>query len=559
MEAAVIRTPYYSRKGSSAPLEIHVRQRGSRLILRFPYSPGMVDEVKCMQGRKWDKEAKEWSVDFCDRNLLQLMVLADNPPEWYKRYVEFTQAEVDRVLKEAELVKPIRPACKPHQRLMLAQAIHQRRKLIGAEMGCGKTLTAIELMEHVHARYPDAQMLYVGRGNALEASKLEFSKWKSRLSFRPDLMEFVTFHSLYRHLEAWPEGKAAPRCVILDESQNVKNPAAKVSEAALHLSQAMEKDHPDQNWLLCMSGTPAPNDHLDWWSPCEIVRPGWLRESSHYVLKERLAVYEKVEGPTGSFPRFVKWVDEEVIKLGRRLEGLVYRITRKDAGLDLPDPVYETIRCEPTPEMVRAAHQVILTSNSGLDVLNRLRQLADGVDCQTHQSVEVAKDAVVRSLLDRYEDAGRLGIFAAFTESVDKNVRTCQSNGWDVLRCDGRGLCVLPAEGKQPRYGTPALALEALQSGGEKSDRLAFVGHPEAGGAGLNLQGLSALVFYSNTYKAGERQQAEARPQRLGNKGLTIFDLCCLATDDLVLQKLRGKIDGSSIVLGEIKKAFKLE
>lgn len=545
--------PYYRRKG--APITLSVETKGASLVLRFPYHPEMVEEVKCMVGARWDKEGKYWKVDHCDRNLLQLMLLSDQVPEWFKRYT----APVDEavVLSEACRVKPIRTALKAHQRTMLAHALHKRRLELASDMGTGKTLAAIELLEHVARRFPGEPLLYVGRGTPLEATHLEMEKWGCTLRLNPDVLRFVTFASLHRYLETWPAGKKAPRAVVFDEGQNLKTPTTKQSEAAQHLTQSMFKDHgPDDAWVLCMTGTPAPKDYCDWLGQLEVVQPGYIRESSVTHLRRRLANLEKVDGPYGAYPKFLGWKQEEVDRFAERLAGITIRFLRKDV-LDLPEPVYEEIGCPPDAAMVRAAQFVTSTANAGLDLLDKLRQLADGIIADSKDCATVPKDAALLKLLERYEDAGRFAVYAAYTASVDKCVALAANAGWDVLRVDGRGMMVVHAKGGKPRFQSSKDALVAMQSPGEPSDRLCFVGQPDAGGVGLNLQGVTGLCYYSNTFSGGARMQSEARPQRPGNRGLTIFDLICLPSDRLVLNNLKAKVDAQAITLDQIKAANK--
>lgn len=536
-----ISTPYYRKRGKD--MVIHVEPVGSKLRLRFDFNRDLVDEVKAMVGARWDPKTKSWSVDHCERNLLQLYILSGKPPPAYVRYHG-----------ELPPVKPRRDNLRRHQLIMLSHALHRRRTLLAAHMGTGKTLVAIELLEEIHSRFPEGKLLYVGRSTPLEATKLELRKWRSPLANRPDILQMCTFDGLRRFLEAWPTGQPAPRAVIFDESQNIKNPAAKRTEAAQHLTDAMHQDHDDDYWVLTMTGTPAPKDYCDWFSQCEVTYPGWLRESNIHTFRRRLAVIEKIDGPYGSFPKLVAWKGDEVELLGRRLVGLVHRVTREDADLDLPPVEYEELSCPPTPAMMRAARTLAMTSNAGIDLLERLRQLADGISYRDDgvETAEVPKDKELKRLLDLHADSGRFGIYAAYTASVDKCAAMAVEAGWTVLRVDGRGMHLL---GKG-NYSSPQDALAACQTSGSPDDLLCFVGQPGAGGVGLNLQGINGLCFYSNTFNGGDRQQAEARPQRIGNKGLRIYDLLCLPTDVMVLKNLQAKRDAQELVLGELRAAI---
>ena len=74
--------------------------------------------------------------------------------------------------------------------------------------------------------------------------------------------------------------------------------------------------------------------------------------------------------------------------------------------------------------------------------------------------------------------------------------------------------------------------------------RVNFVGHPESAGEGITLTRSPAIVYYSNDFNFKSRAQSEDRIHRIGmdvNRGATIYDLCCLETDYMILEILRAK------------------
>jgi hypothetical protein len=527
---------------------VKVQAEGSKLRLTFPFSRPMIDEVKAMEGARWSPEGKLWTVAHCDRNLLQLFILAGKPPAYYSRYLEPPPPPSTGTWLIDNLPQP-RPL-KAHQAKQLAWIQHVRRGILVAHMGTGKTLTAVELMEHALRLWPGAELLYVAPPKPLVATQLELRKW--RTSVRPT---FCTFDGLKALLEAWPAGKKAPRLVIFDESSKLKNASTKRYEHAEHLVTAMRADWKDDCFILLMTGTPSPKDPCDWHPQAELACPGFLREANVHKLRRRLAVMEQVAGPYGNFPKLVAWRSEEVELLGRRLEGLVHVTTWEEARLNLPPPVYEQVLLQPPADLLRAARLLAMTSTSAIELLNQLRQLSDGFQYASDGTASQAaspKDQALMDLLERHEASGRFITYAAYTASVDKCVQLGLNAGWQVLRCDGRGFCLSP----KGAYSTTEEALLALQRPGTEDDRLCFVGQPGAGGMGLNMQGVSALCFYSNDFNAESRWQAEARPQRPGNAGLTIYDLINLPTDLYVTSNLQAKKSLQTTTIDEIRKAL---
>lgn len=518
---------------------VKVKAEGSKLRLTFPFNRAMIDEVKAMEGARWDPSSKTWTVSHCDRNLLQLFILSGSPPEFYQRYLSPPPAHVHR-----------REQVKPHQGKQLSWITHVRRGILVAHMGTGKTLTAIELMEHVDRLHPGCQIVYVAPPKPLLATQLELRKWKAKVH-----PTFVTYDGLKALLEAWPAGKPAPRMIVFDESSKLKNPSTKRYEHAEHLVSAMRTDHKDDCYLLLMTGTPSPKDPCDWHPQAELACPGFLREANVHKLKRRLAIMETVNGAYGSFPKLVAWRQDEVELLGRRLEGLVHVTTWEEASLNLPPPVYEQVQLVPPQDVLRAARLLAMTAGSAIELLNQLRQLSDGFQySEDGKTVEAGspKDQALMDLLEKHEANGRFIVYAAYTASVDKCTSLAINAGWQVLRCDGRGFNLSP----KGAYATVEEALLALQRPGDGDDLLCFVGQPGAGGMGLNMQGVSALCFYSNDFNAESRWQAEARPQRPGNCGLTIYDLINLPTDLYVVSNLTNKKSLQTSTIEEIRKVL---
>jgi len=100
---------------------------------------------------------------------------------------------------------------------------------MAAEMGTGKTLSAIELMEKSNA----SEWWWVAPKSGLAAVEREFVKWD--LKVQPKLM---TYDRLRIDIERWEEGAPAPQGVIFDESSRLKTANAKRTKAAQHLADS---------------------------------------------------------------------------------------------------------------------------------------------------------------------------------------------------------------------------------------------------------------------------------------------------------------------------------
>lgn len=600
------------------------RVDGRILFIESPFA--LKDEIKAMKGAKWhgfiegDKR-KIWSVSDCVRNNFQLDFMQGGDP-----YVNW-----DKPIVQHEYSRPLME----HQKLMADHVLTHHYKILAAEQGVGKTLSAIEIIEKSGV----TDWMWIGPKSGIAAVEREFIKWD--LKVQPNIM---TYERLRIEVEKWQSGMPAPQGVIFDESSRMKSDRAKRSKAAQHLADSIRAEHGWNGYVVLMSGTPAPKTPTDWWSQCEICYPGFMKEGSSKAFEWRLGVFTKQMTDQGEFWKRSTWRDDEnkcnlcgemadhanhdelfggdhawqpskneVAYLHERLDGLVLPLAKEDC-LDLPDKIYREVVMEPTSTMKRVAKALAGSAVTAIQGLTWLRELSDGfqyrdvqegvkpcpacdgkgeykqwfnedgdqcedpgtelaagrdhytsrvTDCDIcHREGEVPhmvretkeikcpKEQAVLDLLEENEDSGRLVIFAGFRGSIDRIVKLCHKQQWDVARVDGRGWKVMKANGEPTRE-------KALDYWADSSNlRVVFVAHPESGGMGLTLTESRMAVFYSNDFKPESRAQAEDRIHRKGmdtNRGATIVDLFHLGTDRKVLDVLKDNRRLEKLTLGEMK------
>lgn len=374
---------------------VQITMVGGRIEFKFPFNRPLMEEIKSMAGAKWhgrdENPRKIWSVLDCERNRFQLLWLqGENPYEWF-----------EQPLKEYIYERPLMP----HQRNMSDCGLTYRFQLWAAEMGLGKTLSAIEVAE----RSTYADWWWVAPRAALKAVERELRKWESKVS--PTLM---TYEGLVKAIKQWEPGRPPPRGVIFDESQRIKTASTHRSVSAFHLATNMREAYGRECFVIEMSGTPSPKSPVDWWNQAEVACPGFLREGSPQSFHRRLAFMEQVTTLDGAtYWKQIGWKDDErkckhcgryedfeahskvkatlvgmnyhayepsvneVALLYERLQGLVVIKAKKDC-LDLPDKHYRTIRCQPKPSMLRAAQTIFRTAPNAITGVTLLRELSDG-------------------------------------------------------------------------------------------------------------------------------------------------------------------------------------
>jgi len=312
-----------------------------------------------------------------------------------------------------------------HQFLMTSHGITYNHMIWAAEMGTGKSLAFIELMDYAYniLRFVKSNddVWYIGPKAGVAAVGRELLKWDSKI--RPRMF---TYNKSVSKIKEWVCGNAAPKIGCFDESSKIKTPTAQRSQAALHLADAIRHEYGRDGFIIEMSGSPAPKDPTDWWHQCEVACPGFLKEGNIHLFKKRLSVVEERESINGGvYPHLVTWLDDprkcavcgltkeegnhesafeviqddpshpfqksidEVSLLYKRMKGLVLVLKKKDTDMNLPDKIYQTVRLKPSVELLRAAKLLRKTATRAADLLNLSRELSDGFQYKQEDSGEL--------------------------------------------------------------------------------------------------------------------------------------------------------------------------
>ena len=410
--------------------------KDGRIFVGFPFNRALLNEVKSMKGAKWhgfDKPPRKiWSISNCPRNLFRLEFLQGGNP-----YVVY-DGDILPYTSSRSLYK--------HQLDMVAFVLTRRYCIIAGEMGTGKTLAAIEAMEHLKLNegLRDSEAWYVGPKSGVRAVSREIVKWKSQV--KPMMYTYEAFTKIMTMK------RATPRVVIFDESSKIKTPSAKRSQAALYLSEQIRETHGQRGMVILMSGTPAPKSPADWWHQAEVACPGFLREGHINKLKARLSlIEERLSLAGGTYPHLVTWLDDpskcakcgelrehanhdenatifggdkekvhtytpstnEVQKLYGRMKGLVDIHFKKDC-VDLPEKQYRVIKVMPTQETLRAAKLIKANSTRAVSALILLRELSDGFQyCQEVIGQEECEECSGTGVLEEAAPTGPLDVTSA--------------------------------------------------------------------------------------------------------------------------------------------------
>jgi SNF2 family DNA or RNA helicase len=246
----------------------------------------------------------------------------------------------------------------------------------------------------------------------------------------------------------------------------------------------------------------------------------------------------------------------ELDKLHAMIQPMATRLTKEQAGLNLPPKLYQRLVFEMAPEqrhvydqlrkeyMVELDNGVLITAALAMVRILRLQQVTCGYlpnpDDPEGEPILVPKGANPRlaAFMDWLEDIGsqQVIVWGRFTRDVDL-----------ITRALGPPRCV--------RYDGEVSekekikALDLFMSG----KRQICVAKAASMGMGLTLVNSSISFYYSNTFSLLERLQSEDRQHRLGQHNpVTYIDLVADKTvDEKILRSLRENYEMAQRVVGD--------
>ncbi|MFM1763921.1 MAG: hypothetical protein RLZZ512_1711, partial [Bacteroidota bacterium] len=140
-------------------------------------------------------------------------------------------------------------------------------------------------------------------------------------------------------------------CIVLDESQAIKNPSSQTSRALLKLQSRSR---------IALTGTPIENTLLDIWSQMNFLNPGLLG-SYTYFEKQFIRPIEKGANPQKT---------EELRKL---IDPFVLRRTKKQVMKELPPKIEKVHFCEMSAEQAELYESV--KNQYRNEILNHVTEL----------------------------------------------------------------------------------------------------------------------------------------------------------------------------------------
>ncbi len=447
-------------------------------------------------------------------------------------------SKVEEIDTPATIKATLRDYQKAGFQWMQFLARHGLHGILADDMGLGKTLqTLAHLMEE------KASGRSGGRPSLVIAPTSVVPNWRAEaIKFAPGLRVLVlngadrkkyyrsiphadlvitSFALLQRDVEKLMAYQY--HLMVLDEAQYIKNPRAKVAQAACRVIARHR---------LCLSGTPIENHLGELWSLMHFLIPGFLGTEDSFNKNFRKPIEE--EGDV-----------EKNALLKKRIAPLVLRRTKDQVAKELPPKtemvhlvelhsdqkdLYETVRAT-MDKRVReaiAARGIEQSQIVFLDALLKLRQICcDPRLLPEDFAAGVRKSAkldFLKELLETLVEEGRkILIFSQFTTMLELIEEHLVKSRVPYLKLTG---------GSKDR----GKLVEQFQSGKFP----VFLISLKAGGTGLNLTAADTVIHYDPWWNPAAEAQATDRAYRIGqDKPVFVHKLLCQETVEERIHRLQ--------------------
>lgn len=437
--------------------------------------------------------------------------------------------------------------------------------VLADDMGLGKTLQTIALLEGVYQNAinsePSAQQIDLFTYSTIDVkptlivvpSSLVFN-WAAELRrFAPTLKFFIHYgvnrsqdQILFKrhHIVITTYGlvrndfdflsKIDFEYLILDESQNIKNPLAKVTKKVNQLKS---------NHRIALTGTPIENSLSDLWSQMNFVNKGLLG-SYTFFKSEFVTPIEKNAS------------EDQKEKLKKLVYPFILRRTKEQVAKELPPLTEQTLVCEMTADQKKLYEKVkskyrnlILDASTMLDRkarfailkgLTELRLIANHPKIYDKElDISSGKfDEISERLLEIHETNHKILVFSQFTRHLE------------IFRTY--------LEGKKIKFsmltGATTNRQEAVESFTKDDNCNVFLISLKAGGVGLNLTKADYVFLLDPWWNPFAEKQAIDRAYRIGQVN-NVFSYKFITKDTieekiLSMQKRKKELAGEFIPVG---------
>ncbi len=381
------------------------------------------------------------------------------------------------------------------------------------DMGLGKTVQILALLLYENENSKDKKISLVVVPTSLifnwirEVEKFcpsltvyvhhgmeRLKNWKDINKKGADLI-LTTYGTLRNDIEFLKEREF--HYIILDESQQIKNPLAKSTQSAQQLNG---------KFRLVLTGTPVENNYLELWSQFSFLNPGLLGTMEYF----KDAFIKSMDGEKKS---------ERAVSLRNIINPFLLMRKKENVASELPDKQITTLYCEMDGEQ-RGMYEIwrekfkneikdsitkrgfVRSRFKILEGLLRLRQICNHpmLVNESYMGESEKFNLVLEQIKEVVEEGHKVLVFSSFVGML-KLLR-------DGLDKEGVECCYLDGQTKNRKD-----VVDKFQNDGKIK---AFLISIKAGGVGLNLTAADYVFIVDPWWNPAVEMQAIDRAHRIG-------------------------------------------
>jgi len=422
------------------------------------------------------------------------------------------------------------------------------------DMGLGKTIQALALIQKEWESGERRPVLLICPTSVVNNWQKEASRFtpelpvmvhhgierKKNKEFKTKAMEHAIVISSYalltRDFETFKDLHWVG--VVLDETQNIKNPETKQAKAA----RAIQADY-----RLALTGTPVENNVGDLWSIMEFLNSGFLGTQAEF--KNRFFIPIQAAR------------DPEASERLKRLTGpFILRRLKTDKAIiaDLPEKMEMKVFCTLTKEQASLYEAVVKETMDALEETEGIKR--KGVVLATLLKLKQVCNHPAHFLGDNTPIPGRSGKLTRLTEMAEEMMEvgdralifTQFAEMGAILQRylqETFGREVLFLYGGTPKKHRDQM-VERFQA--QDGGPFLFILSLKAGGTGLNLTQANHVIHFDRWWNPAVENQATDRAFRIGQtKNVEVHKFICAGTlEEKIDEMIERKKEVAERVIG---------
>lgn len=468
--------------------------------------------------------------------------------EWWADWKKWQTEEAPLIALPSSFKAELRPYQKKGFEWLMLLARVGAGACLADDMGLGKTVQTIAFMSSVFENAPGARFLIIAPVTLMYNWLREIQK------FNPSMTATI-FHGHQREIELLDDSNIQIiicsygvlrtdiedlesiiwNAVIIDESQNIKNPQAQTTRAAYRLNA---------DFRLCLSGTPIMNDTMDLYGQTQFFLPDYLGSLEQFRKQYAIPIDKDRN-------------DSKREYLKKLINPFFLRRTKQKVAQDLPEKIESVLLCKMNAEQQevydsirkqadREVNNMISADGFSASKLNilvwlmRLRQACcnPALIGEEYASVNVSikLDMLMDELVPLVQHAKAV-VFSQFRGMLRLTEEACKNAGISTLYIDGT-----VSAGERDRI------VNTFQD--QDSEEKVLLLSLKAGNTGLNLTAASYVFVFDPWWNAAVERQAIDRIFRIGqNKNVFAYKLIC---QDTIEEKILNMQASKSAVADDL-------